>query len=254
MLSITRRALIKELLLEQKSVTVSALSKQYSVTEETIRRDLKALEEEGFLTRTYGGAFIQDGVINDISAQLRESAYTESKRTIAQLCSTLLHNGDTIFLDCSTTAAHLCDQLHSMRLTVITNSLIIANHLSPFEQIKLILVGGIYDPQYMAFVGKTALTALDSYYVDQAFLSCRSLSMAHGITDSNEHTAEIRQRLLDHAQQVTLIADYSKFDKTSFVQIGSFEDIDVLVTDRPLSSDWREFLSEKSIRMIDTAR
>ncbi len=84
MLAVTRKAKIKDIILEKKSVTVTELSKIFSVTEETIRRDLKQLEDDGFLTRTYGGAFIQDGVENNVELTIRETAYMESKQAIAK--------------------------------------------------------------------------------------------------------------------------------------------------------------------------
>lgn len=251
MLSVTRRSIIKDIIQEKKSVTVGELAKQFTVTEETIRRDLKALEEEGVLIRTYGGAFIQDGVRNDISSQIRETAFVDSKHRIARLCKQTLHNGDTIFLDCSTTSSYLCDVIHTMRLTVITNSLLITNKLRDLENIKLITVGGIFDRQNMAFVGKGTLLALSSYYVDKAFLSCRSLSIEHGVTDANEHSAEIRALMQEHANEVYLIADHTKFDKTSFVRIGDFSKISVIVTDEPLREEWHTFCDQNQISLLE---
>ena len=110
MLAVARKTKIKDLLLEKKSVTVTELSKKYNVTEETIRRDLQQLENEGFLTRTYGGAYIQDGVLNDIDLTLRETACVESKEAIGIKCTELIHHGDTIFLDASTYQLHGPDQ------------------------------------------------------------------------------------------------------------------------------------------------
>ena len=74
MLAVARKARIRDIILEKKSITVTELAKEFDVTEETIRRDLKQLESEGFLTRTYGGAFIQDGVENDIDTAIRQTA------------------------------------------------------------------------------------------------------------------------------------------------------------------------------------
>ena len=82
MLALTRKNQIRELILEKKNVTVSELAKLFSVTEETIRRDLKSLEESGVLIRTYGGAFIQEGVVNDIKMALRENILVPNKQKI----------------------------------------------------------------------------------------------------------------------------------------------------------------------------
>lgn len=251
MLAVTRKTKIKDIILEKKSVTVIELAKSFSVTEETIRRDLKHLEDEGFLTRTYGGAFIQDGVENEVNLSLRETAYTESKQLIAEKCRELIHHGDSIFLDPSTTALHVAKAIRDMRLTVLTNSLMVIDQLKDCENIRLISIGGTYSPKSNSFTGKTTIQALDHFFLDKTFLSCRSISMAHGITDSTESLALIRQKLLERSNMVYLIADYSKFDKTSFIHICDFNHINGIVSDKDFSAEWRSFLKEKNVSIYD---
>lgn len=250
MLAVTRKAKIREIISEKKSVTVTELSREFGVTEETIRRDLKQLEEDGFLTRTYGGAFIQDGVENDIDTAIRETAYTDSKETIAARCLEIIRNGDSIFLDSSTTSLFLARALRDMRLTVVTNSLLIINELSGCSSIRLIALGGNYSAKDQAFIGSRTINSLKNFYMDKAFLSCRSLSMEHGISDSSESTSAIRQTLLDQSDSVYLIADHSKFDKTSFIRICGFERITGLVTDFSLTEQWAHFLEKAGVTVF----
>lgn len=251
MLAITRKTKIKEIISEKKSVTVMELSKLFSVTEETIRRDFKQLEEEGFLTRTYGGAFIQDGVENSIDLAIRQTAYIESKQRIANKCLEIIHNGDSIFLDSSTTAFQIAKVIGNMRLTVVSNSLLIINELCDKENIHLISLGGSYSPKDKAFDGNTALKSLKGFYFDKIFMSCRSLSREYGITDSKEPLATIRQNLIKRGKRVYLIADFSKFNKTSFITISDFLPITGLITDRPLSEDWKYFLAENQVELYE---
>jgi DeoR/GlpR family transcriptional regulator of sugar metabolism len=250
MLAVTRKSKIKDIVLEKKSVTVTELSKLFSVTEETIRRDLKQLEDDGFLTRTYGGAFIQDGVENNVDLTIRETAYMESKIAIAKRCLSVIHNGDSIFLDASTTALQISKELQGMRLTVVTNSLLIINELQDKEDIRLISIGGAYTPRDKAFVGSTAIHNLESFYVDKTFMSCRSVSMEHGITDSNEAIAAIRQTLITRSNHIYLVADHSKFDKTSFIRISGFEAITGLITDKQLDDQWLDYLSKNNVELL----
>ncbi len=244
MLAATRRVEIKDIISEKKNVTVTELSKQFDVTEETIRRDLRILEKDGFLTRTYGGAFIQDGVQNDVVASLRETAFVDSKELIGQKCASLIHHGDTIFLDASTTACFIAKHITDMRLTVVTNSLMVIDQLKNCPDIHLVVIGGTYNAKAKAFQGRIALETLKDYYFDKTFLSCRSLSMQHGITDSNEENALIRQALLDISNSTYLIADYSKFDKTSFVHICDFDKVTGLVSDYQFTDEWNKYLKE----------
>jgi DeoR/GlpR family transcriptional regulator of sugar metabolism len=250
MLAVTRKSKIKDIVLEKKSVTVTELSKLFSVTEETIRRDLKQLEDDGFLTRTYGGAFIQDGVENNVDLTIRETAYMESKIAIAKKCLSVIHNGDSIFLDASTTALQISKELQGMRLTVVTNSLLIINELQDKEDIRLISIGGSYTTRDKAFVGSTAIHNLESFYVDKSFMSCRSVSMEHGITDSNEAIAAIRQTLITRSNHIYLVADHSKFDKTSFIRISGFESITGLITDKQLDDQWMDHLSKDNVELL----
>lgn len=251
MLAVTRKLKIKELVLEKKSVTVSELAKIFSITEETIRNDLKTLEEEGVLTRTYGGAYIQDGVQNDINVSIRETLFVNSKEKIADKCASFVHHGDSIFLDASTTSLFISTKIRTKRVTVITNSLKVANALADSESVRLILIGGMFSPASMSFLGRSALNSMQGFFVDKAFISCRSVSIEHGVTDSNEQQAELRQVALKRANKVYLVVDYTKFNKTSFTNICSFDDIDTVIVDKPIDENWHNFLSEHKAEVIE---
>lgn len=251
MLAVTRKSKIKDIILEKKSVTVTELSKYFSVTEETIRRDFKQLEDEGFLTRTYGGAFIQDGVENNVELSIRETAFIDSKKAIARKCLEIIHNGDSIFLDSSTTALQIARIVQDMRLTIVTNSLLIINALCDKENIRLVSLGGTYSSKDKSFEGNTAVRNLENFYLDKTFMSCRTLSMEHGITDSSEAIASVRQTLIRRSNKVYLIADHSKFDKTSFIYISGYELITGLVTDKNLSDEWKEFLHQNNVVLYE---
>ena len=238
-------------MLEKKSVIVSDLAAMFGVTEETIRRDLKALEEEGVLNRTYGGAYVLDGVENEVNLKIRETIYIESKKNIASKAIKEIQNGDSIFLDNSTTAYYLALLLKDMRLTVLTNSLKITNALCEKDNIKLITIGGRYHKENDAFYGLATVTALAQYNVDKAFISCRSLSMQKGISDSVEELANLRQSVIKRSNKVYMIADYSKFDKNSFINTCTFDDIHVVITDKPLSDQWHEFLDTNRVQYLD---
>ncbi|MEG1820465.1 MAG: DeoR/GlpR family DNA-binding transcription regulator, partial [Oscillospiraceae bacterium] len=215
--------------------------------DETIRRDLKLLEQQGLLVKTHGGAFIQDGATNDINISIRDGAFLDSKAKIAQEATRLIHNGDSIFLDCSTTSFHIGNAVRNKRITVITNSLKISSVLASYDNIRLIVMGGVLNRTHMCYVGQGTLQNLSNYFVDKAFISCRSLSIQHGITDSNENMAEVRSLILNHASSVYLVADYTKFGKTSFVSIGSFQKLTGLITDKPLSEEWIDCLNANNV-------
>lgn len=252
MLPIDRRNYIKNILAEKKSVTVSELSKEFNVTEETIRRDLNLLEKEGVLIRTYGGAFIQEGTLNVIDYSLREANHVESKKNIAEKCIKFVHNGDSVFLDSSTTAAYIARALCKMKITVLTDSLKIMTILSNYDNIKLIGTGGELSQRTMSFIGPGAIHSINQYYVDVAFISCRSLSLENQITDSSEYLAQVRQHIIERSNKTYVVADYSKFGRTSFYHICHFRKIHAIITDRLLDQDWHATLSKYNVKVYDS--
>lgn len=249
MLAVERRKRIKDIIEQNKSGTVLELAKILSVTEETIRRDLKMLEADGFLLRTHGGAFIKDSAQTEASFQFREQIYIESKQIIAEKCRELVSNGDTIFFDASTTAASVCQTIKDKDVTVITNSLKILNLLCNYKNLKVFSTGGALSTKSMSFVGRHSCASLQQYHVDKAFISCDSLHIVYGLTDSSERQADIRQAAIENAQEVYLIADYTKFDKTAFVKIADFSKISALITDQEVSPKWKTFCSKKGIKI-----
>lgn len=251
LLAVDRKNKIKDILSEKKSITVTELTGYFDVTEETIRRDLKLLAKEGFLKKTYGGAYITDGVQNDVNVNLREHIHVEGKKKIAKRCLELIKMGDSIFLDASTTALVLATMLDDKKLTVVTNSLKIINILAVKKNITTIVIGGTLYHNSLSHVGPGAESYLQNYYYDTAFISCRSISMLHGITDSNEQQANVRKTVVSHANLVCLMLDHTKINRTSFVKICEFGQINQVVTDEALTSDWREFLTERNIAYYD---
>ncbi|TGJ75796.1 DeoR/GlpR family DNA-binding transcription regulator [Caproiciproducens galactitolivorans] len=251
MLSVTRKQKIKNLILERKSATVTELAQMFDVTDETIRRDLRSLEKEGVLMRSYGGAFVQTGVENLIDYSIRSTVYLEEKKIIAEKCRQIIQNGDVIFLDNSTTTYAIAKAIQDMRLTLITNSLPIINLLSQKENMRLICTGGFFSLKELAFYGSKAQKALEEYYVDKAFFSCRTLSIEQGVTDSNDDLAQIRKTIIRRSKERYLVADYTKFNQASFINICGYDCLNAIFTDRPLSQEWHTSLSKYGCRIYD---
>lgn len=251
MIAEERRQLIKDLVFEKKGVKVAELAEKFSVTDETIRRDLNVLEKEGVLMRGYGGAFIQTGVENIIDSDIRKTVYKESKEKIANICEELIQNGDVIFLDTSTTAYYLAEKITNKRLTILTNCIRIINLFAKYPEIRVVGIGGQLNRSEMGFFGLNAIKSLNEYFVDKAFISCRSLSLENGLTESNEDFAELKTKVIERAQESYIVADYSKFENTSFLKVAEFDQITGVVTDKELSRKWHDELRSKNVKIYD---
>ena len=248
MLAISRQNLIKELLQENKSVTIADLAVRMNVTRETIRRDLRAMEQEHELIRTHGGAYILDGVQNDLDISTRQVLKTEEKKTIALKCDALILTGEIIYLDNSTTAWFIANKIASRKLTVVTNSLEIANILSSSQTINLFLIGGEYSPRTKSFEGSSAHRSLRQYFFDKAFISCRSIDMEFGATDTSDNSAVIHYLALSHAKQKYLAVDHSKLNNVSFTSVIPLNELDGIILDTEFSPEWKDFLDKNNVR------
>jgi len=251
MLGIERRRRIMEKLNEEQKVYVSELAKLFSVTEETIRRDLEKLEGKDLLRRSYGGAVLNEHTGDDISFVKRSTILSENKHVIAERAARLVHDGDTIMVDASTTCLALIGELQRRKnLTIITNSVRLVHDFlqGPFQ---LISTGGTLRPNSCALVGDVTLQTLRRYNVDLALISCKSLDRTKGIMESNDAESTIKECIAAQAKRVVLLADHTKFGKTAFVHSFDFDRIDTIVTDEPVSTSWRDFLEKKNVELID---
>ena len=249
MLAVERRTRILELLHKQGLVTVSELSPAFHVSEETIRRDLQQLEDENGVARTYGGAYMAKAVHSDIPVNIRETIYLQGKEAIATLCDDLIIEGETLMLDSSTTSLQIAAHLKLKKnLTVITNSLRIAERLSGSEALRVICVGGTLRHTQLSFVGPSAPEMLGRFYADKAFVSCVGVALDKGLTDADELEAEVRRTMLAHARERILVADNTKLGKTSFSLISPLDGIDCLVTDREPDARWVAELAARKIK------
>jgi DeoR/GlpR family transcriptional regulator of sugar metabolism len=247
MLVAERQRKIVDVVNERASVRVSELSALFHVTEETIRRDLEKLEKEQLLHRSHGGAVrIEEGA-SEIAHEAREVMHMDAKQAIAKAAVAEIHAGERIILDASTTAWYMAKELPNMPLTIITNSIKVAIACSTKDQIRVISLGGQLLAKSLSFVGPLAERSLTTYYVDKTFLSCKSVHVEHGLSDSNEQQAIIKKQMIDIAGQTILLADSSKFGKRAFATITELNRIQKVYTDTGIDVGTKTYLEKQNI-------
>ena len=251
MLAAERRNLILEKVHEDKKVIVNVLSKEFDVSEETIRRDLEKLEEDGHVIKSYGGAVINDKSGIDLPFNVRWKANAEGKQKIAEIISHEIEDGDHIFLDASTTAVFIAKRIkQKRRLTVITNSIEILLELAHVSGWDIIATGGYLKSESMSLQGKKALDGISSYNVDKVFMSCKGIDLEKGITDGNDETAGIKQSMIKAADKVYLAVDSTKFERAALSKICGLSDTDVIVTDMKPGKQWMEMFERLGITCL----
>ncbi|MCR5746999.1 MAG: DeoR/GlpR family DNA-binding transcription regulator [Lachnospiraceae bacterium] len=253
MLSAERRNLILQEAQVKKKVFVNDLSKRFNVSEETIRRDLEKLDEDGFVKKGYGGAVLNEDYGTDLPLNIRCKTNPEGKSKIADLTEDEIVSGDHIFLDASSTTAFISRMLKKKeiaKLSVITNSIENAVTLGSIDGTHVILTGGTLKYESMSLMGAKTLETIGQYHMDKAFISCNGLDMESGITEGNDDTVSVKQAAIEASDKIYLVVDSEKFGRTSFSQVCDLSRIDVLITDRKPSKEWLDRLKELNIRII----
>lgn len=244
-----RESLIIEYLGENGR-TIAELSEDLGVSEATVRRDLKSLEEQGKIRRVHGGAIrVKFPKTEPIFTQKTElNAF--QKRNIAQLALNMIEDSDTIFLDGGSTVLGLCKLLNSKKdLTVVTNSLMAAAELMETNH-KLVLVGGEFRRLSRTLVGPLTSKIINSLHITKAFMGTIGFTISEGISTTDPSEAFTKELVMKRSQKVILLADSSKLEIPSFASSGSISDIDILITDSGIDEKLIKTLKKKNIQVI----
>lgn len=211
-------------------VAVTDLAGRYGVSEDTVRRDLRALAAEGFLQKTHGGAVALD--TPHMTWQARSQLFGEVKSDIGKLAAALVEPGQTVLLDAGSTPLAVARALTVRPISVITNSLDVAQLFIDDREVTLLLTGGLWDSTRRHFVGEAALNALAGVRADWAFLGTCAVHPKAGITATDELDAQWKRALCRTALRVVLLADHSKFHQVVPYLVADLSTIEVLVTDQ----------------------
>jgi DeoR/GlpR family transcriptional regulator of sugar metabolism len=233
MLAVERHRHILQLVAEQGSVRTAEIANALRVAEETIRRDFEKLEAEGRLVRTYGGALRGEASRRDLPFTSREQMNTAEKRLIARKALEYVAEGDTIFLDASSTVLEMARLLPDRPLVVLTGALQVALELASRPAIQVVMLGGSLTAQSLSCVGPLADYALESYNVQKAFLSCRGVDVDRGYSESNDEQARLKRKTIALSERTYMLADHTKLPLKSLFFFAKPAEIDVLITDRP---------------------
>lgn len=230
---------IIEILKERNTATVRYLANKLFVSEPTIRRALSDLEKGGKIKRTFGGAVLSEEINKEIPLILREQENVPQKREIAVQAAKKIRDGQLIFIDASSTASYLVDQLSPFKnLTVVTNSPKISLKLSDMK-IKCYCTGGLLLEHSISYVGTHAERFVNYFNADVMFFSCRGLSFTGELTDQSIEESQLRQAMLSHSNKKFMLCTSEKFGKKYSFNLCSYKDIDEIISDVPfvLQSD-----------------
>ena len=242
-----RKTLILEMLMEKSSVGVSELSAQLDVSPVTVRTDLAALEKEGLLVRTHGGAApaFHSKVFERMQAGKR------FKEKIARAAAGMIEDGDTVIITAGTTTALIAKYLLGKHdVHIVTNNTLLLTYARANPQLRVTFIGGEFRPSEEGMVGPMALDALDQFHVSKTFMGIDGASVKQGFTAYFLESAVLVRKMAEQADQVIAIGHSSKFGKHGFARILPFEGVDVLVTDKQLTQNFETELAGAGVRVV----
>lgn len=243
-----RRSKLRELIRSQGFVSIPDLRSALDVSESTIRRDLDYLESEGEAQRTHGGVFFTGGAASLRLFEDRRSSQWDLKREIAVEAARLIDNHDTLLLDGGSTTYELARQLVGRPLQIVTNSLPLANLFASSDQADLVLLGGYVHSRTGVSLGPYANEMLSSLNVQKAVLSIAGANQ-RGYYNSNLLLVETERAMMGCADQTIVVADSSKFGKSSLAKLCELGAVQHVVTDSGLTQTWRERLTAAGVNL-----
>jgi DeoR family transcriptional regulator, aga operon transcriptional repressor len=252
LMTLERQERIISLLNERGSVTVPELSETFGVSEATIRRDLVALAERKLLQRVHGGAMRLNKVATtELPIVQRQLEHIEEKTRIAKATAHLIQHGETLLLLGGSTGLAVAKELFAHReLTIVTDSLLVANELLEQRRHKVIMVGGYIDPDEQAVRGTLSRLILEQIQVDKVIIGAKAISASRGISAETPEEAELFRACIACAEQVIVVTDSSKFQKSALARVVSMQNIHTIVTDINLARQDAEALHEIGIHLI----
>lgn len=243
-----RRQFILEKLMDEGNVSVSSLSAELGVTPVTARADLVALEQEGMLVRTHGGATSA----HHPKVFERFQTGRRLKERIARAAADMIEDGDTVIISAGTTTAMIPRYLLGKRdVHIVTNNTFLLNFARNNPQLHITLIGGEFKASEEGLVGPMALAALDQFHVSKAFIGIDGASAKQGFTAYFLESAVLVRKMAEQADQVIALGHSSKFGKHGFARILPFDGVDVLVTDDDLENTFRVELSDAGVTVVE---
>jgi DeoR family transcriptional regulator of aga operon/DeoR family fructose operon transcriptional repressor len=232
---------------------VADLAARFGVSSVTIRKDLVALESEHRLIRAHGGAIAMDRSRPELSFDIRERLQADEKSRIGAAGAALVHDGESIVMDASTTALSVARHLKARggwsQLTVITNGLRLASELAGHPGIIVLMLGGRVRWEALSVVGQLGDGLFSRINVQKAFLGAAGFTVESGMADATDEEAQIKRSMVAAAREVIAIVDHTKWERAAFATFCPTDKISVVLTDDAAPNDMVRALSGRGVEV-----
>ncbi|MBR7082170.1 MAG: DeoR/GlpR transcriptional regulator [Oscillospiraceae bacterium] len=244
---------IEKYVIKHKTASLEELASSFGVSMNTIRRDVKQLLDRGALQKVYGGVSIKTEPLGQVFQPFaqRSSRNVNEKELIGKLAASLVDDGSSLFLDAGSTTPHILPHLSEKSdITVITHSLTAMCEAAKYPNLSAIALGGLYYQHTSSYVGISTLDALEKMRINTVFIAATGVSTDHGVTNSTYLEAEVKRKVVKCGSRVVLMADHTKFDRSSPITFCDFSDLYCLVTDRMPPKEYVEVLKSNNVLLL----
>ncbi|MFI9650197.1 DeoR/GlpR family DNA-binding transcription regulator [Streptomyces sp. NPDC052040] len=213
------------------AVDVTTLATELGVAKETVRRDLRALEDHGLVRRTHGGAYPVESAGFETTLAFRATSHVPEKRRIAAAAAGLLGDAETLFVDEGFTPQLIAEALPRDRpLTVVTASLATAGVLAEAENTTVLLLGGRVRPGTLATVDHWTTKMLAGFVIDLAYIGANGISREHGLTTPDPAVSEVKAQAIRASRRTVFAGVHTKFGAVSFCRFAEVAALEAIVT------------------------
>ncbi len=250
----SRQIDIIELAKSEGKVSVDDLASRFSVTAQTIRKDLNDLCEARALTRIHGGAIFPSSTEN-VKYEARRLIAATEKQAIGRAAADLIPNKSSLFINIGTTTEAVGEALvDHQELMVITNNINVANRLRIFPGIEVVIAGGVVRGTDGGIVGEAAVDFIRQFKVDYAVIGVSAIDKDGALLDYDFREVKVAQAIIANARHVILVSDSSKFDRTAPVRIAHLSQVHTFITDHCPLPSVKAICKENDVRLIETER
>lgn len=245
-----RMDLIMDILARKGYQSVNELASELKVSDMTVRRYLDRLEERDLIKRTHGGAFAGQEM-TEVDFRIRETEFRAQKEAIGRAAFAVIQPGESVFIDAGSTAAFLASAINdAKRITVVTNSLVVAHTLESRASVQCILLGGTVHGATHSTVGQMSDESLGQFRFNRAFMGASAIDLSAGLSQGTFEEIPIKRKAARQSSQVVVLADSSKFDKQVTFLFMSLDQVNAVITDAGLKPDIAQAIRDRGIELI----
>jgi len=244
---------LEEYILKHESVSLDHLCEVFSISKNTLRRDINELAKKGTIKKVYGGVEASEtskkNLNNLISFEERNIKNNDEKIRIAKFAASFVEDGDIIFIDSGTTTLHIIEFLKDRKdVTILTNNINAIVNALPFPNLNVICLGGNLIRKTNSFEGIHNFTTFKDYNINKAFMAATGISILNGATNSSPLEYEIKKSIVNKSNEVYLLVNSSKFNVSALMTYCSLKEIDHFITDSEPPKEYVEYFNENNIK------